>query len=213
MRRVAVLSLALLAACRDAAPAQPDAPLSAADARPDAPPDKAALCASTFGSSLTAAFGRLDGTILAVVPPDHPTCPMPNGTHVVLQVTMNNQAYRMVINVLSTSTDPHVWLGETDAPLAGEPWSEGWHPSIALDYVTTLGVTKSQFVESGELAAIARLEDALVIGAHVSVYATSSGGASAHLVHRNLTGQDGAVVINPDTAPHYLLSAFPEQTF
>lgn len=211
MSRRLLLVVALLAACRDPAPAQPDAP--PADARADAPTDKAARCASTFGTALTSAFGRLDGTILAVVPPDHPTCPMPNGTHVVLQVTMANQAYRMVINVLSTSPDPHVWLGETDAPLAGEPWSEGWHPGVALDYVTTLGVSKSQFTEAGELAAIARLEDALVIGAHVSVYATSSGGASAHLVHRNLTDHDGAVVINPESAPHYLLSAFPEQTF
>jgi hypothetical protein len=79
--------------------------------------------------------------------------------------------------------------------------------------VTTLGVSKTSFTEADLTEAVGRLDDALVIGARVSVYATSSGGASAHLVHRNLTNADGAVVIDPDTAPRYLLSAFPGQTF
>jgi len=202
----------VLVACRDV-PARPDS--ARADARPDTanPNDKSANCASTFGTALTNAFGRLDGTILAVVAPGNNTCAMPNATHVVLQVTTNGAAYRMVINVLSTSSDPHVWLGETDAPLASAPWAEGWHAGEQLDYVTTLGVTKTSFVEANQLEAVRRLDEAFVIGAHVSVYATSSGGASAHLVHRNLTNQDGAVVVDPETAPHYLLSAFPQQQF
>jgi len=201
--------LVLLAACRSVEPVQPF---------PDAPPvdastDKSAACASTFGTGLTAAFGRLDGTILAVVYPGNQRCAMPNSTHVVLQVTMNGAAYRMVINVMSTSTDPHVWIGDSQATLAGDPWSEGWHPGVQLDYVTTLGVSKTSFTEANQLQAIAHLDPALVIGAHVSVYATSSGGASAHLVHRNAPNADGAVVVDPETAPHYLLSAFPEQSF
>jgi hypothetical protein len=202
--------LVLLVACRASSGAVPDA------APRDVPidsSDKSASCASTFGTALTPAFGRLDGTIRAVVFPGNQTCAMPNSTHVVLQVTMDGAAYRMVINVLSTSSDPHVWLGETNAPLAGMPWSEGWHPGEQLDYVTTLGMSKSSFTEANQLEAIHRLDEALTIGARVSVYATSSGGASAHLVHRNLTNADGAVVIDPETAPRYLLSAFPQQVF
>ncbi len=204
------LLLVLLVACRPRATGhepRPDA------APPDASDDKSWNCASTFGTALTNSFGRLDGTILAVVEPGNDRCAMPNGTHVVLQVTMDGAAYRMVINVLSTSGDPHVWLGETAAPLAGGAWAEGWHTGVALDYVTTLGVSKTSFTEADITEAVGRLEDALVIGARVSVYATSSGGASAHLVHRNLTNADGAVVIDPDTAPRYLLSAFPNQAF
>jgi hypothetical protein len=179
---------------------------------PDA--DKSGACATTFGSALTSAFGRLDGTVLAVVNPGNQRCPMPNGTHVVLQVITNGAAYRMVINVLSTSSDSHVWLGETQAPLAGGAWAEGWHPGVTLDYVTTLGVSKSTFTESTMTPAIARLNEAIVVGSRVSVFATSSGGASAHLVHRNLTNADGAVVIDPESAtPRYLLSAFPQQQF
>jgi hypothetical protein len=168
---------------------------------------------SSFGSALTNAFGRLDGSILAVVEPGNTECAMPNSTHVVLQVTTGGAAYRMVVNVLSTSSDPHVFLGETDAPLAGDPWSDGWHPGVQLDYVSTLAVTKAMFTQSDQAAAVARLETDLVPGAKVSVFATSSGGDSAHLVHRNAANRDGAIVLAPDTAPHYLLTAFPDQSF
>jgi hypothetical protein len=177
MRNLAVL---VLAACGSPAPSH--------DASP------AAACASSFGSALTDAFGRLDGTLLAIVPPGDNDCAQPNSTHVVVQVTANGAAYRMVVNVVSESGDP----------------------DAALDYVTTLGATMSSFTPTSEAQAVARIEQALTIGAHVSVYATSSGGsdaASAHLVHRNATNADGAIVIDPETAPHYLLSAFDDQTF
>jgi hypothetical protein len=209
MTRVLLL---LLVACRTV---EHSTPLPDAR-RPDASPDansKSADCASTFGNALTDAFGRLDGTLLAVVYPGDTRCAMPNSTHVILEITMNGAAYRMVVNVRSTSNDPHVWLDEKFAPLAGEPWAEGWHPSIALDYVATLGASKSSFVEADQAAAIGRIDNAVTIGSHISVYATSSGGASAHLVHRNLTNQDGAIVIDPETEPRYLLSAFPQQLF
>ena len=55
--------------------------------------------------------------------------------------------------------------------------------------------------------------DHLTIGAPVAVFSSTSGGGSSHLVHRNTTGQDGAIVIDPSTAPHYLLFSFSTQTF
>jgi len=207
-----LLTLCALAACGSSSPAAHDAAIDAVDAAP-VPDGKASACASTFGNALTNSFGRLDGTILAVVEPGNMACAMPNSTHVVLEVTADGAAYRMVVNVLSTSSDPHVWLDELDAPLAGGAWTEGWHPGVQLDYVTTLQVAKAAFTQADEAAAVARLETQLVPGARVSVFATSSGGDSAHLVHRNQTNQDGAIVLAPDTAPHYLLTAFPEQTF
>lgn len=210
--RTALVVAVLLAACGSSSPATHDAAVDAVDAAP-LPDGKASACASTFGSALTSAFGRLDGTILAVVEPGNMACAMPNSTHVIIEVTANGAAYRMVANVLSTSSDPHVWLDEIDAPLAGDAWAEGWHPGLTLDYVTTLQVAKTAFTQADQAAAVARFESELVPGARVSVYATSSGGDSAHLIHRNATNQDGAVVLAPDTAPHYLLTAFPEQTF
>lgn len=210
----ALLVLALFGGCRDV-PAVPDARVRD-DAAIDAPLDKARGCAAVFGNSLTASFGRLDGTVRAVVPPGYP-CPVPNGTHLVLQVTMAGQAYRIVTNVLSDSGDPRVFLAELDAPLAGPAWSEGWHPGYPLDYATTLHVTSDMFEPHDMTTTVDMVTDRIELDTKISVFATSTGGVNAsgaHLVHRNLTNADGAIVIGPLSAtPHYLLFRFDEQAF
>jgi hypothetical protein len=193
------------------------------DAVPDATPpdagvDKAARCADTFGSALTNAFGRADGTVLAVVRPVDQQCVMPNRDHVILQVQINGEAYRMVINVMSdrAGQDPRVQLLEMNAPLPGDPWSEGWHtgPGVALDYATTLGVSSTDFTPYEFEELVQRVNDAITLDARVSVYATSSGGASAHLVHRNQPDADGAVVLDPTSEnPTWLLFHFDGQVF
>ncbi len=212
MRALAIL--ALLVGCRDV-PAHPDARVR--EDAPDASTDKARPCATVFGRSLTNAFGRIDGTVRAVVPPDHPSCPMPNGTHLVLQVTMNDEVYRMVTNVLSDSGDPRVFLHEIDAPLVGGPWAEGWHPGTQLDYVSMLHVASTEFIPHDMTTTVEMVTQQIALGAKISVFATSSGGsnaASAHLVHRNFTNADGAIVIGPETAsPHYILFRFDEPLF
>jgi hypothetical protein len=180
--------------------------------------NKAAPCAATFGSALTNAFGRVDGTVVAVVPAGDETCAMPNSTHLVIQVLVQGAVYRMVVDVLSDeptdSGSEAVMDYEMDAPLAAGAWSEGWHPGVALDYVQTLGVHTSQFTLIDEADVEAKIASEIRLGAHISVFATSDDEpSSAHLVHRNLTNQDGAIVISPDTAPHYFLIQFQDQTF
>lgn len=192
-----------------------DAPVDAA-APLDA--DKAAPCATTFGSALTNSFGRLDGTVLAVVPPNDQACAKPNSTHLVIQVVMGGAAYRMVVDVLSTQGSPDVWLDEIDAPLAGGAWSEGWHPGVALDYAATLGVHSSAFTDMNQADLVAKITSEIDLGAKISVFATSSGASyepdSAHLVHRNAINADGAIVVRPDSGnPHWLLLRFAEQSF
>jgi hypothetical protein len=188
---------AVLAACSSSPDPIPDA----------APIDKAAACATTFGAALTDSFGRVDGTVLAIVPPNLQTCTQPNRDHVVVQLTVNGAAYRMVINV-------DVLIHEVSAPLAGAAWSEGWHPAERLDYVSTLHVASPAFVAGDPVTTIS---DAIELGDKLSIYATSSGGTkadSAHLVHRNVATEDGAIVIGADTAaPRYLLFRFANQTF
>ncbi|MBA3460951.1 MAG: hypothetical protein H0T46_13360 [Deltaproteobacteria bacterium] len=212
--RVFVL-VALLAACREVPPT-PDAKVRM-DAAADGPFSKANDCAIVFGSSLTNAFGRLDGTVRAVVPPGHRSCPMRNGTHLVVQIMMGGQAYRMVVNVLSDSGDPRVYMHEVRAPLAGPAWSEGWHPGVSLDYVTTLNVASTQFVPHDMATTVDMITDAIELQTPISVFGTSSGGlnsASAHLVHKHLPNKDGAIVIDPmSPSPRYLLIKFDEQIF
>jgi hypothetical protein len=179
--------------------------------------DKSAPCVGTFGSALTAAFGRLDGTVIAVLPPNDQTCPDPNSTHLIIEVMMGGAAYRMVVDVISTDGSADL-LDEVDAPLAGGPWQDGWHDSAVLDYVSTLAVHSTSFVSTPEASLVGKITSEIDLGAHISVFATSGGAAdepnSAHLVHRNVTGQDGAIVIGPDsTLPHYLLLSLSDQTF
>lgn len=182
------------------------------DAIPDV--NKALSCSPTFGDALTNAFGRLDGTVVAVVPPADDACALPNSTHLVLQVSENGAVYRMVLDVLSDSGDPDVFFYEEDAALTAGAWAEGWHAGVSLDYVGTLGLHSTQFTAMQETALVDKVTSEITVGSHLSVFATSAGEpSSAHLIHRNLANQDGAIVIGPETAPHYLLFRFSDQTF
>jgi hypothetical protein len=177
--------------------------------------DKSATCATTFGTGLTPGFARIDGTVLAVVPPNDQACALPNSTHLVVQITMGGAAYRLVVDVLSNQGSPDVWFHELDAPLAGPAWADGWHTGVMLDYVTTLAAHSTDFVEMNQADLVAKITSELELGANISVFATTGATEpnSAHLVHRNATNADGAIVISPDVAPHYLLMRFDEQSF
>jgi hypothetical protein len=183
--------------------------------------NKAAPCledASAFGQALTNAFGRVDGTIVAVIPPDDQACALPNSTHLIIEVLMQGAVYRMVVDVLSDvasdSGSFDVFFYEMDAPLADGAWADGWHTGIAFDYVNTLAIHSTPFVAMSQADVVAKITSELTLGAHVSVFSTSAGEPdSTHLVHRNLTNQDGAIVVSPETAPHYLLIRFSEDSF
>ncbi len=227
---VVLVTLAACGATPGLGPA--DAATDLADAGLDAGPDledagaadaglKSDTCAAEFGTGFTAAFGRVDGRVTAVVPPGvH--CPFENDDHLVIQVALGDAGiHRLVVNVRSTSADPNVYflaakLGALPAP----DYAEGWHPGLTLDYANTLGVHSDADAgwESLDMAhASARVYDALEVGAPLSVYASSSGppyASSVHLVHRHAHNDDGAIVVNPRSAsPTWLLFHFAEQTF
>ncbi len=163
----------------------------------------------------TPGFGRLDATLVAVVPPNDHACADLNSTHLVIQGEMNGDVDRMVVDVLSNQGSPDVWFYELDAPLVGEPWAEGWHTDVPLDYATTLGLHSTQFTEMTETPLVTAITNELTLGAKVSIFATngSTEPDSAHLIHRNTTNQDGAIVLSPDGAPHWLTMRFDEDVF
>jgi hypothetical protein len=175
-------------------------------------------CAKTFGNALTEGFGRIDGLVYAVQKPSDTQCVLPNSDHLVLQVLMNGAVYRMVVNVLNTRAgqDPKIRYAALPHAMLAPAYAEGWHTKLTLDYATTLDAHVAAFTpyEMNELVAKAASE--LVIGAPVSVYATSGKDRpeSAHLVHRNKNQEDGAIVVGPTSAsPKFLLFHFPDQTF
>lgn len=178
----------------------------------------AAACASEFGRALTPGFSRLDGVVTAVVTPADTQCRMPNSTHVIVQVRMGGAVYRLVVNINSTraGVDPRVRIADVRAPLPLPAWEDGWHVNQQLDYVVSLGLHTDAFMFR-EPDALARFLAATVpVGTRVSVYATNGASQpdSAHLIHRNGHGDDGAIVIDPTGAsPRWLLFHFDGQTF
>jgi hypothetical protein len=177
--------------------------------------DKAAGCVGTFGTALTNDFGRIDGTVLAVVKPTDTQCPMFNDDHVVLEVTMQGSVYRAVINVQSTFGDPNVRFLALDHALPGLGWQEGWHTGLTLDYVADFGVHAGPPFEPLSLTDLSdRIADEITIGEQVSVFCQSSGGPSSHEIHRNDGIVDGAIVLDPNgAAPKALLFHFGDQQF
>jgi hypothetical protein len=173
--------------------------------------DKAALSTDTFGDSLTDSYGRVDGTVLAIVAPSDTECPLVNDDHLVIEVIMQEEAYRMVVNI------DDIGYAEHDAPLIGPPFAEGWHTNVTLEYPTDLGVHSNQFAAHSLEELVTIVSDQIEIGAPIAIYAVSSGGeyaSSAHLIHRNNSQPDGAIALDPNAASaHYLLFRFDNQQF
>jgi hypothetical protein len=206
-------------------PGPPVAPPPVSLAAPPPPPESDAgadsgltgQCASTFGASLTEGFGRIDGIVYAVQKPSDTQCTMPNSDHVVLQVLMGGAVYRMVVNVQGSGADTRLWLLKVQHALPAPAYAEGWHADAQLDYVTTLSVhTTDAFTPYEMDPLVTEVAGELHVGDPISVYATVGAGRpeSAHLVHRNATNQDGAIVLAPSSAtPSLLLFHFADQTF
>ena len=161
-----------------------------------------AACTSALGQGLTKTFGRLDGTIVSIVPTTKTSC---NGdtAHIHLQVLMQGGVYDVAVNVDGL-------MAETTHALVDGAWAEGWHSPSKLDYPTDLAEHSPPFATTDASA----LEQKLATVNHVSIFATGYGPDGAHLVHRNGGGRDGAVVLWPlGETPEFLVFRFANQTF
>jgi hypothetical protein len=186
----------------------PDAAVGAADggavdAAPptfsDGTPTRVA-CTSTLGHGLTpTTHGRLDGTLVSVVLPNANNCPS-DAQHLHLQVRMSGAVYDIAINLDG-------FEGETDAPIPGGPFVEGWHPNVALDYVKDLGLHSTALTVTTPSAIRQRVEAVLTSANHIAIFGTSYPGSDgAHLVHRQVGGRDGAIIVDPLGAKAHILA-------
>jgi hypothetical protein len=157
-------------------------------------------CTSALGHGLTATtHGRLDGTLVSVVAPNAKSCPS-DAQHLHLQVQMSGAVYDIAINLDG-------FEGETDAPIPGGPFSEGWHPDVALDYVKDLGLHSTALTVTTPSTIRQRVEAVLTSANHIAIFGTSYPGSDgAHLVHRQVGGRDGAIVVNPLGAKAHILA-------
>jgi hypothetical protein len=172
-------------------------------------------CVSTFGQAIgNVGFARFDGTVVAALAPNFQGCTAPNKTHVVVEIQVGKDVYRMVMNVDDDTALGSILTREIDHALVGPAWADGWHTGIALDYLKDLGLHQSDFKQSKTADASNAIASVLEKGAKVSFYATAQGEAdSAHLVHRNGYGHDGALVVNVEGTPHWLLFDFQSKNF
>ncbi|HEY0189647.1 MAG TPA: hypothetical protein VGC42_00900 [Kofleriaceae bacterium] len=196
------LLAALLAGCRDV-PGLADAPAASVDARSDAAavsddgdgPIQRRGCTSTFGHGLSPSvtFGRLDGYLVAIVPPQSSArgCNSDLG-HVHLQVLMQSEVYDVAVNV---GDDVHT-VALDRAPFSA--WSEGWHTGsdIFVEY-TGLGLHAETIPASTKVDTVNAIEAELANTNRITIYASSYGPDGAHLVHRNGAGNDGLIVSKP----------------
>ena len=165
-------------------------------------------CVEQLGSGLTTSYGRLDGVLVAIVPPGSNKC-HGDADHVHLQILANNMTYDVAVNVGVQAQDVHT----TTRELAFPAWSEGWHPGAHEDYAT-LGVHTADIPLQTSSQIISALDADLATANHITIFATGYGSNGAHLVHENGGGHDGMVVTHPLSSPaHARLFSFSGQSF
>jgi hypothetical protein len=187
------------------APDGASAPDGAAPTFSDGTPTRT-TCSDTLGMGLSPDHGRLDGTLVSIVPATGAHCPS-DPDHLHLQVRMNGANYDIAVNLDG-------FEGEIDAPLPGIPFAEGWHP-MNLDYPKDLGLHSDALTVTTPATIRARVVDQLTNANHISVFGTGYPGSDgAHLIHRKATAHDGALIINPLAAKaHVIAFRFSTDTF
>ena len=179
--------------------------------RPDGTPMRL-TCTNSFGAQLTAVHGRLDGLLVAVVPPGGRGC---NGDadHVHLQVLMNGSVYDVAVNVHDNTGGNVFFLARDGAAVAFE-WVEGWHPNERLGY-RDLGLTSGAFAAVPLSSLAQQLETELAAVNHVSIFSTGYGPTGTHDVHyRDGISLDGAIIARPmSPSARSFFFHFANQTF
>ncbi|HWL88221.1 MAG TPA: lamin tail domain-containing protein [Polyangiaceae bacterium] len=171
-------------------------------------------CTGNFGAALSTSFARLDGFLVSIIQPGQGSSCNGDANHVHLQVLMKGGIYDVAVNVDSNQGTPNVNFEKLSAPLADGAWSEGWHTADSFDYVNTLGAHSGDFPSFTPSQLAQEVTNDLATVNHISVFMTGYSGAGGHLIHRNATNQDGAIVTQPlSSNPQYLLFHFANQTF
>jgi hypothetical protein len=169
-------------------------------------------CTNQLGSALSSTFGRLDGFLVAIVPPGGGGCNA-DSSHVHLQILMQGSTYDVAVDVGSQSgSNADVHTTTRDVALPGA-WAEGWHTSVTFDY-TQIGVHSTDLALASQSQLESDVMADLATANHISVFATGYGPDGVHLVHRDGSGHDGLIVTEPLSSPaHLRLFSFSTQAF
>lgn len=204
----------LYSAPTSTATAMPTATTAPSSVTPIGPPPPPAPCTDRFGHALTTSFGRLDGTLVALVPPRTPRCKSDeHHLHLQLQLEADGDAYDVAVP-LGDPAAQDIYFLETTAPVPGGRWRAGWSPGASLDYVAAFKVHATDFRVLTRDELLLKLQTELTAKRRVSVWATGYGPGGAHMVHRDHGQHDGTIALDPDsTRSRFLLFRFARQRF
>lgn len=157
-------------------------------------------CTSTLGRGLTPnTHGRLDGVLVAVVAANERSCPA-DPQHLHLQVRVSGAVYDIAVNLDG-------FEGETDVPLPGGAFVEGWHPTVELEYVRDLGLRSTMLTLTNPTSIRQRVVTLLANANHVAIFGTTYPGSDgAHLIHRQSGARDGAIAVDPLAAKAHMIA-------
>jgi hypothetical protein len=182
---------------------------------PDGTPSRTSSCtplSQETGTALNTYDGRLDGYLSYVVPRGGSGACNGDDSHVHLQVKMQGNIYDVAVDIGKFSGD--VLFYESDMPLPGGAWSEGWHGGDILGY-PKIGVHSGQFTPQDPATLGAKIASELTSVNHISVFGSSySQGNGCHDVHYVDGANDGAIAIQPLAGKaHVIFLRFSTQSF
>jgi hypothetical protein len=156
------------------------------------------------GTITNTKHGRLDGTLVYVLPVDGSYACNGDSSHVHLQIEVSGLVYDVAIDIGATGDE--VGLYQTSMAMPDGAWAEGWHGSDSLTY-PTLGVKSSAMPLAAPSDVASQVQAALESTSQISVFCTSyTQGNGCHDVHyENGNGDDGAIVLDPTAASSPIL--------
>jgi hypothetical protein len=180
-------------------------------------PQRNAMCtplSAQTGTAVNTNHGRLDGTLVYVLPIDGSSACNGDGAHVHLQIEVSGSVYDVAVDI-GKSGDEVGWYQQV-LPVPGGTWSEGWHGSDDLGY-SSLGLSSSEFATLAPMDMGNEVEALLANTSKISVFCTgyTPGDNGCHDVHyQDGTSQDGAIVLDPtSTMSPTLFLRFTNQSF
>lgn len=166
------------------------------------------------GTLVNTKHGRLDGTLVYVLPTGGSSECNGDDSHVHLQVEVNNLVYDVAVDIGATGDE--VGMFQETLAVPGGAWAEGWHGADSLAY-PTLGLKSTAFPTASPPDIANEVESLLQRTSKISIFCTgyTPQDNGCHDVHyEDGSGDDGAIVLDP-MAPSspVLFFRFEGQTF
>jgi hypothetical protein len=176
------------------------------DAGPPAPRNSSCTPSSAqTGTLVNTSHGRLDGTLVYVLPVDGAYSCNGDSSHVHLQVEVSGLVYDVAVDIGSSGDD--VGMYEETLAIPGGTWAEGWHGADSLAY-PSLGLKSTSFPTTTPADIASQVESLLTSTSKISIFCTgyTPGDNGCHDVHyEDGTGKDGAIVLDPTAATSPIL--------